>query len=123
MRWASDFLLKQEQSVRRLDDLFEDWYQSRPRNRDLAEDLKFVVETLAKKGFDALVVDQTSPEQEALNLFTVSTIVPGLVPIDFGWTMQRGPLMPRVRNAPVEAGWFEAPLKYEDLNPVPHPFP
>lgn len=123
MRWASDFLLKQEQSVRRLDDLYEDWYQSRPRNRDLAEDLKFVVETLAKKGFDALVVDQTSPEQESLNLFTVSTIVPGLVPIDFGWTMQRGPLMPRVRNAPVEAGWFEAPLKYEDLNPVPHPFP
>lgn len=123
MRWASDFLLNQDRPVHSLDELYADWNDSRPRTLDLAEDLKFVVTTLADKGLDTLIVDQTSPEQETLNLSTVSTIVPGLVPIDFGWTMQRGLFMPRVRNAPVEAGWFDAPLKYEDLNPVPHPFP
>lgn len=123
MRWASDFLLNQKRPARALDDLYADWNATRPRNRNLSEDLRFVVAALADKGFDTLVVDQTSPEQQALNLSTVSTIVPGLVPIDFGWTMQRGLRMSRVRSAPVAAGWFDSPLKYEDLNTVPHPFP
>ena len=44
---------------------------------------------LADRGFDVIVVDQTRPEQRALGLATASVLVPGLLPIDFGWARQR----------------------------------
>jgi ribosomal protein S12 methylthiotransferase accessory factor len=76
-----------------------------------------------ERGHDVLVADQTSPEQRAVGLTTVSTIVPGLIPIDFGWTMQRALSMRRLRVAPVNAGWRDTELTAEDLNMHPHPFP
>ena len=50
-------------------------------------------------------------------------LVPGLLPIDFGWTRQRALHMPRMRTALREAGLREADLMAADLNPAPHPFP
>ena len=49
--------------------------------------------------------------------------MPGLLPIDFGWTRQRALLMPRLRTALRRAG-----LRADDLRDgrdptVPHPFP
>ncbi|WP_246531396.1 hypothetical protein [Streptomyces bathyalis] len=51
-----------------------------------------------------IVVGQTTPEQERIGLRTVRTIVPGLLPIDSGWSRQRAPLMPRLRTAARRAG-------------------
>ncbi|MET9604285.1 TOMM precursor leader peptide-binding protein [Streptomyces sp. NPDC006512] len=90
---------------------------------DVREDLDRCVEAVAAEGFDVVVVDQTLPEQRALGLHTVSVLVPGLLPIDFGWSRQRALGMPRLRTALREAGLRERDLEPADLNPAPHPFP
>ncbi|MEN8655599.1 TOMM precursor leader peptide-binding protein [Streptomyces sp. 21So2-11] len=94
-----------------------------PVSGDLRDDLTRCVDAVTAKGFDVIVVDQTMPEQRALGLTTVSVIVPGLLPIDFGWTRQRALEMPRLRTALREAGLRERDLVASDLNPAPHPFP
>ncbi|MER5984752.1 TOMM precursor leader peptide-binding protein [Streptomyces sp. NPDC001787] len=94
-----------------------------PVSDDLREDLGRCVDAVTGAGFDVIVVDQTMPEQRALGLTTVSVIVPGLLPIDFGWSRQRALGMPRLRTALREAGLRGTDLTDADLNPAPHPFP
>ncbi|QKW18194.1 TOMM precursor leader peptide-binding protein [Kitasatospora sp. NA04385] len=90
---------------------------------DLREDLRRCVDAVAAAGFDVVVVDQTMPEQRASGLHTVSVLVPGLLPMDFGWRRQRALTMPRLRTAPRAAGLLEHDLRPDQLNPAPHPFP
>ncbi|MGW4704560.1 TOMM precursor leader peptide-binding protein [Streptomyces sp. NPDC004285] len=80
---------------------------------DLREDLLRAVGAVTAAGFDVVVVDQTLPEQRAIGLHTVKVLVPGLLPIDFGWSRQRARHMPRMRAA----------LGASGLHPAPHPFP
>ncbi|MFI6648130.1 TOMM precursor leader peptide-binding protein [Streptomyces sp. NPDC050529] len=80
---------------------------------DLREDLLRAVGAVTAAGFDVVVVDQTLPEQRVLGLHTVKVLVPGLVPIDFGWSRQRVRHMPRMRTT----------VGPEGPNPAPHPFP
>ncbi|UQX04384.1 TOMM precursor leader peptide-binding protein [Streptomyces sp. RerS4] len=94
-----------------------------PVSDDVREDLARCVEAVAARGFDVVVVDQTTPEQRALGLHTVSVLVPGLLPIDFGWSRQRALAMPRMRTALREAGLRERDLEPADLHVAPHPFP
>ncbi|MGW4038352.1 TOMM precursor leader peptide-binding protein [Streptomyces sp. NPDC004778] len=126
----ADFLLGAPGSVRRPARSFDELYGDGPGARpvlpvsdDLREDLRRCVDAVAAAGFDVVVVDQTMPEQRDLGLTTVSVIVPGLLPIDFGWTRQRALGMPRLRTALREAGLRTADLTDADLNPAPHPFP
>ncbi|WP_127503865.1 TOMM precursor leader peptide-binding protein [Actinoplanes solisilvae] len=93
-------------------------YAERPRTMDLRDDLRRVLDLLRTRELEAIVVDQTTPEQAAIGLHSVCTIVPGLLPIDFGWRRQRAPHMPRLRTAPAAAGFTVG-----DLRLVPHPFP
>ncbi|MEU8777927.1 TOMM precursor leader peptide-binding protein [Streptomyces sp. NPDC048606] len=95
----------------------------RPVSHDVREDLARCVEAVADRGFDVVVVDQTLPEQRVLGLHTVSVLVPGLLPIDFGWSRQRALGMPRLRTALREAGLRERDLVPADLHVAPHPFP
>lgn len=90
---------------------------------DVRTDLERCVSAVTEEGFDVVVVDQTMPEQRALGLHTVSVLVPGLLPIDFGWSRQRALGMPRMRTALFTAGLRERVLERGDLNPAPHPFP
>lgn len=94
-----------------------------PASPDLRDDLERCVAAVAAAGFDVVVVDQTLPEQRRLGLHTFSVLVPGLLPIDFGWSRQRALGMPRLRTALREAGLRERDLEPADLNPAPHPFP
>lgn len=123
MAQHADFLLKQDRAPQPVTTLYAEWERMRPRTGDLTDDLRTVVESITTRGYDVLVADQTSPEQRAVGLTTVSTIVPGLIPIDFGWTMQRALTMRRLRTAPVAAGWRDTELSASDLNMHPHPFP
>ncbi|RZU46334.1 ribosomal protein S12 methylthiotransferase accessory factor [Streptomyces sp. BK022] len=97
----------------------------RPRSRpaDLRADVEAVVAEVTARGFDVVVVDQTAPEQRGLGLSTAKVLVPGLLPIDFGWSRQRGPWLPRTRTALREAGLRTADLPPDECNPAPHPFP
>ncbi|MFE0090093.1 TOMM precursor leader peptide-binding protein [Streptomyces sp. NPDC058991] len=94
-----------------------------PVSDDLRDDLVRCLDTVTGAGFDVVVVDQTMPEQRRLGLRTVSVLVPGLLPIDFGWSRQRALGMPRMRTALREAGLRAHDLTPADLNPAPHPFP
>lgn len=120
----ADFLLARDRGDREVRSLAEAFGSSGPApSRDLVEDLRRCVEVVAAAGFDVVVVDQTSPEQRALGLHAVKVIVPGLVPIDFGWHRQRARHLPRVRTALREAGLRDHDLRDDELNPGPHPFP
>ncbi|RIV40367.1 TOMM precursor leader peptide-binding protein [Micromonospora radicis] len=90
---------------------------------DLAVDLRRGVADVTAHGFDVVVVDQTLPEQRDLGLHTVRVLVPGLLPIDFGWARQRAPHLPRMRTALATAGLRDHHLEVADLHLVPHPFP
>jgi ribosomal protein S12 methylthiotransferase accessory factor len=90
---------------------------------DIREELRRCVGSVTDAGFDVVAVDQTLPEQRTLGLHTVSVLVPGLLPIDFGWSRQRARTMPRMRTALREAGLREDDVGPADLNPAPHPFP
>ncbi|MEU9320910.1 TOMM precursor leader peptide-binding protein [Streptomyces sp. NPDC048295] len=111
----ADFLLRQPDPRRPLAvaDLAWPDDDGAPVAADLREDLMRAVGAVAAAGFDVVVVDQTLPEQRALGLHTVKVLVPGLVPIDFGWSRQRVRHMPRTVST----------LRNTGLNPAPHPFP
>jgi ribosomal protein S12 methylthiotransferase accessory factor len=102
---------------------FDELYRAVPPTEDLLDDLRAVLDDLTAAGLEAVVVDQTTPEQDRLGLHTVCAIVPGLLPIDFGWSRQRALEMPRLRTAPFRAGWTRGPLTDADRHLVPHPFP
>jgi len=118
-----DFLLAADTPMRSMARTYgSDLPVIRPSS-DLTDDLTACVEDLAAKGFEVIIVDQTLPEQAAMGLHTVSVLVPGLLPIDFGWRRQRAPLLPRALTAFRESGRRETDLDASDLNTVPHPFP
>jgi len=101
-----------------LEACYRDWNAGRPSGVDLTDDLRYCLDRVTGAGFDVLVVDQTAPEQEAIGLSTVCVIVPGLIPIDFGWARQRALRMPRLRDAFASGRLATGPLRR-----VPHPFP
>ncbi|MCX4790451.1 TOMM precursor leader peptide-binding protein [Streptomyces sp. NBC_01221] len=106
------------------DEVYRDWESAgRPRTGDLRDDARAVIGELVRAGHDVIVVDQTTPEQERVGLRTVSTLVPGLLPIDFGWNRQRAPLMPRLRTALRRGGHRTTDLTDAEIRMVPHPFP
>ncbi|MET9935166.1 TOMM precursor leader peptide-binding protein, partial [Streptomyces sp. NPDC006324] len=105
-------------------EVYGEWEDGgRPRTGDLRDDAAAVVDELARAGHDVVVVDQTTPEQERAGLRTVATVVPGLLPIDFGWNRQRALLMPRLRTALHRGGHRSRDLTEAELLRAPHPFP
>ncbi|MEE4542660.1 TOMM precursor leader peptide-binding protein [Streptomyces sp. V4-01] len=117
----ADFLLRREHTPRvPLHELARDTVAP---GHDMREDAERVVAEVARAGFDVIAVDQTTPEQRRLGFSTAGVIVPGLLPIDFGWSRQRARHMTRTRLALREAGIAERELTAADLNPAPHPFP
>ncbi|MFF2305121.1 TOMM precursor leader peptide-binding protein [Streptomyces sp. NPDC058128] len=111
-------------AVRTFEEVYRDWESTgRPRTDDLRDDVRAVTDMLAGAGHDVIVVDQTTPEQERMGLCTVSTLVPGLLPIDFGWNRQRAPLLPRLRTALRRGGHRATDLTDAEIRRIPHPFP
>ncbi|MFF5636089.1 TOMM precursor leader peptide-binding protein [Streptomyces sp. NPDC012825] len=105
-------------------EVYGEWESGgRPRTGDLRDDVSVVVDELVEAGHDVVVVDQTTPEQERAGLRTVATVVPGLLPIDFGWNRQRALLMPRLRTALRRGGHRSRDLTEAELLRAPHPFP
>ncbi|MFD5028979.1 TOMM precursor leader peptide-binding protein [Streptomyces sp. NPDC058220] len=111
-------------AVRPMAEVYRSWEErDRPRTGDLRDDVTHCRDELVRAGHDVIVVDQTTPEQHRIGLRTVSTIVPGLLPIDFGWTRQRAPHLPRLRTAAHRAGLRGTELTEAEIRKVPHPFP
>ncbi|MEO3846175.1 TOMM precursor leader peptide-binding protein [Streptomyces sp. B8F3] len=117
----ADFLLKTDRPPVPLHERYG--ARTLPVSDDLADDAAACVAAVAEAGFEVIVVDQTLPEQRERGLWTVSVLVPGLLPIDFGWSRQRALGMPRLRTGLREAGLRDHDLTDAELNPAPHPFP
>ncbi len=122
MAHHADFLLADPQP-KSMSELYGQWEKTRPRHHDLRDDVRDLVNLLTSAGHDVIAVDQTSPEQLDVGLRTACVIVPGLIPIDFGWQRQRVLYMPRLRQAFQRAGWRDTELDTSEINFVPHPFP
>ena len=116
------FLL-QSPNVATLDETYAGWQRERPHSLDLLADLQYIVNWIADLGMDVIVVNQTAPELRGTGLQVVKVLVPGLVPIGFGWKMNRVVGLPRMRTVPRTSGYREADFALEDLNLTPHPFP
>jgi ribosomal protein S12 methylthiotransferase accessory factor len=104
-------------------ELYASWRARRPRATDLLDDLRYCQSQVERAGLEVIVVDQTCAEQRTAGLHTACVIVPGLLPLDFGWSRQRALRMPRLLSAGRRAGWRDADLTEADLHLVPHPFP
>lgn len=99
-----------------------------PRDPDAARsvetDLQLVVDAIAGAGFSPLVVDVSSSLSRRYGFSCVKAVVPGLLPIDFGWSDQRALHMSRLREQSEHwmrrNGDADATLH---LHERPHPFP
>jgi ribosomal protein S12 methylthiotransferase accessory factor len=81
-----------------------------------------IVERLAAREVSAYAVDITPPDVDELGLKVARVVTPQLCALDvFGAAPYRGG--ERRYRAAFEAGLAPKPLTYDELNPLPHPFP
>jgi len=81
-----------------------------------------IVHRLADRGVSAFAVDVTSPDVEELGFKVARVIAPELCALDvLGVAPYRGG--DRLYKAAFEVGLLEASLGFDDLNPLPHPYP
>jgi ribosomal protein S12 methylthiotransferase accessory factor len=81
-----------------------------------------IVGRLADVGVSAYAVDVTSPDVAELGLKVARVVAPELCALDvFGSAPYRGG--ERRYRAAFEAGLAERVLTYDELNPLPHPYP
>jgi ribosomal protein S12 methylthiotransferase accessory factor len=117
-----DFLF-QNPACRPLEETYGDWQDVWPRNRDLRDDIMACIGMIMQLGMDVIVVDQTCNEQASTGLKTVCVLVPGLLPMDFGWKKERVFDLPRLRTVLRTAGYRKADFEPDRQNSIPHPFP
>lgn len=81
-----------------------------------------IVRRLRSRGVSAYAADVTSPDVHALGLKVARVVAPELCALDVhGAAPYRGGS--RLYRAAFDAGLVEAPLTFDDLNPLPHPYP
>ncbi|HLX41062.1 MAG TPA: TOMM precursor leader peptide-binding protein [Ktedonobacteraceae bacterium] len=122
MASQADFLL-QNPKLSSVADAYAEWYTERPHTSNLLDDVQFCINEILKLGMDVIVIDQTCPEQERTGLKVARVIVPGLMPIDFGWGRQRVYELTRLRTVPRTSGFMTTDFDVAHLNTTPHPFP
>lgn len=95
----------------------------RPRHPDLSDDLRATVDRFLDAGSDVVVVDQTTPEHRAGGFACVKVIIPGMLPMTFGHVVRRVDGLPRLHQVPHLLGYTDRPLRPDQVNVHPHPFP
>lgn len=113
------FLLDDNRPMRSFNDEFK-W---KSEHADLTDDLKEILQVFRGLNLDVIVVDQTAPELKRNGLSCVKVLIPGMLPMTFGHHLTRLTGLERVLNVPMELGYTDRPLTFEQLNRQPHPFP
>jgi ribosomal protein S12 methylthiotransferase accessory factor len=114
-----DFLLHRDDSVA----WQELWPASPERATDLTAVLTGTVDRLAGLGLETVVVDQTDRwTRERLGLHAAKVMVPGSLPMAFGFAHQRTLGLPRLLRVPFELGRAPAVREHDELTLYPHPF-
>ncbi|MGG4446257.1 TOMM precursor leader peptide-binding protein [Brevibacillus porteri] len=102
---------------------FAEQFPKRDQHRDLTDDLRELLDVFQKLDLDVIVVDQTTPEVGRHGLSCVRVLIPGMLPMTFGHHLTRVTGLKRVLEVPVKLGYAKQPLRVDELNPFPHPFP
>ncbi|MDR0268061.1 TOMM precursor leader peptide-binding protein [Paenibacillus sp.] len=89
---------------------------------NMVDEMNDLVMKLLKQGLDVIVIDQTSPEIALKGLHCVKVLVPGMLPMTFGYDLTRLTGLDRVLRVPMELGFRTERLTQKELNPYPHPF-
>lgn len=113
------FLLDADRPLQTLEEAFS-WPH---RHLDLTDDLQDLLQVFKRLKLDVTVVNQTSPEIARNGLHCVKVIIPGMLPMTFGYHLTRLEHLDRVLTVPMELGYTSKPLTKAALNPYPHPFP
>jgi ribosomal protein S12 methylthiotransferase accessory factor len=108
---------------RSLEETYCDWQELWPRHQNLRDDVMACIEMILQLGMDVIVVDQTCNEQARSGLKTVCVLVPGLLPMDFGWKKERVFDLPRLHTVPRTSGYRETDFEPDMQDILPHPFP
>jgi ribosomal protein S12 methylthiotransferase accessory factor len=122
LREAEDrlsFILEDHRPLR----TFAEEFKKTPKNSDLKDDLQDILMRFRLLNLEVIVVDQTSPITKRNGLYCVKVIIPGMLPMTFGYHLTRLKGLERVLTVPKKLGFKEQPLSYAQLNPHPHPFP
>ncbi|MCX6780522.1 MAG: YcaO-like family protein [Candidatus Magasanikbacteria bacterium] len=84
---------------------------------------ELLLEALEKMGFEPLFVDLSArdPLVRATGFHVVKAIIPGLVPMTFGYNKEPVQL-DRITNVPVRLGLKVRPVRFYRLNRLPHPY-
>lgn len=91
-------------------------------SRDTLRILGSVLQDLHGRGFDVIVLNQTSVELLYGGLHAVKVFVPGMTPIAWGYGFDRVRGLKRLFELPSQLGYASRVLTEQDLNPHPHPF-
>ncbi len=92
-------------------------------SEDLSTDLHETIGRYLDTGLDVIAVNQTGPEHALEQFACVKVIVPGAVPMVFGYDNRRIHGLDRLYRIGHELGYHPRPLTHAELNPHPHPFP
>jgi ribosomal protein S12 methylthiotransferase accessory factor len=84
--------------------------------------LERLVADVSARGYDVVGVDLTTDDVDDAGFAVCRAVVPGLQPLDIKHT-RRNLGGRRVYEVPVALGLAERPLREDELNPDPHPFP
>ncbi|MBK5443422.1 TOMM precursor leader peptide-binding protein [Peribacillus sp. TH24] len=113
------FLLDDNRPLR----TFDEEFKQKAKHSDLTDDLQDILQEFRRLKLEVIVVDQTTPEIKRNGLHCVKVLIPGMLPMTFGHHLTRTTGLERVLKVPMELGYAKQPLKLEQLNPHPHPFP
>lgn len=113
------FLLDDNRPLRSFNEEFK-W---KSNHSDLTDDLQDILQKLRQLNLDVIVVDQSTSETKRNGLYCVKVLIPGMLPMTFGYHLTRVTGLERVLRVPMELGYTKHPLTIEQLNPHPHPFP
>jgi len=102
---------------------FAEEFGTRRNYADLTDELKSFIQVFRRLHLDVIVVDQSAPETLRNGLHCVKVLIPGMLPMTFGYRFTRLVGLERVLTVPAELGYAQKPLTFEQLNPHPHPFP
>ncbi len=102
-----------------LQEAFPD-YPRVKRETDLTEGTRRVLNAILQQGLDVLVFDQTTQEQQQLGLRTVRVLIPGTLPMSFGYDTRRCTGCERLDKLIQSKKRADSLV---EINPWPHPFP
>lgn len=102
------------------EEAFGSFCQAQPVG-DLLDDLNDVIARYMRTGIDTIVVDQTTPEHRLSKLSCVKVLMPGMLPMTFGYHARRAFSFERLHRLLHQSGYASSTLI--GINPHPHPFP